>query len=463
LYKTDTIAACATAAGTAAIAVVRVSGTLVPAIAAAVFRPASDRPLQPWKLSHGTAVDPGSGRPIDEVLCVVMPGPRSFTGEDCLEIQCHGSPVVVEKIMGAVHAAGARPADRGEFTRRAVLNGRMDLSQAEALIDLINAPAGQAAEAAWEQLQGGLSARLASLREQLCGLLAAAEADVDFSEDEIGEPDPEASLQALAGLQSEVASLLDSFTLGRRLREGCRLVLYGLPNAGKSSLFNALLGHGRVLVSSEAGTTRDCVQETVELAGLALVMTDTAGLGEYLVGDTGMNMTDLDRAATERSRQAMKEADLRVLVVDGSRPELLEANIELAAGADLLLLNKLDLGCSLDSARLSQAADGAPVLGVSALSGEGCEQLAETVRDKLNSVLGEPGQPAFMGRERHRVSLEKAALALQQASGLLRDRAGSELLAFELRQGLEGLSALTEVLDNEEILDVIFSEFCVGK
>jgi tRNA modification GTPase len=240
-------------------------------------------------------------------------------------------------------------------------------------------------------------------------------------------------------------------------------VLYGLPNAGKSSLFNALLGHGRVLVSSEPGTTRDCVQETVELAGLALVMTDTAGLGEYLVGDTSMNMTDLDRAATERSRQAMQEADLRVLVVDGSRPELLEANIELAAGADLLLLNKLDLGCSLDSARLSQAANGAPVLGVSALSGEGCEQLAETVRDKLNSVLGEPGQPAFMGRERHRVSLEKAALALQQASGLLRDRAGSELLAFELRQGLEGLSALTEVLDNEEILDVIFSEFCVGK
>ncbi len=458
MYRADTIVACATPPGRGAVAIVRLSGPEALAIAGLLFEPSSGGALEPRRLVHGRLAD--DGRPVDEVLCVYMPGPRSYTGEDTVEFQCHGSPVVVEAVVAAALARGARAAGPGEFTRRAVLNGRMDLVQAEAVADLISATVAAGARQAWEQLQGALSGRLAEIRAAILDVLAEVEANVDFSDEELPEERLEMRADRLGTAESGLAALLEGFAAARRQREGYRVVFCGRPNVGKSSLVNALLGHGRMIVTDEPGTTRDSVEETVDLGGLAFVLTDTAGLRE--------TASVAESAAVERARRLAEDADIRVLVIDRSAP-LSDGDRELAGLLDgrscVLAINKCDLDAAVSREEIAALGSaGACSVMTSAIDGSGCPELADALAGlaKAGDVSVE-AEPAVVSRARHRSAIERASACLAEAGRLALESPAHELVALELRAAVGELAGITEVLDNEEILDRIFSEFCIGK
>ncbi len=457
MYRADTIVACATPPGRGAVAIIRLSGPQAFEIVQRLFHPSTASPIEPWKLRHGQIIDDARGREIDEALAVLMPAPKSYTGEDVCEIQCHGSPVVTERILSLAVSSGARAAEPGEFTRRAFLNGRIDLLQAEAVADLIDSRSGGGAAMAWAQLQGALSSRLESIRERIKGVLADVEANVDFCDDDLPEEDDGSRTGAIAQAVSDIDELLESSTVGRRYREGVRVVLVGRPNVGKSSLVNALLGHARMIVSDEPGTTRDTVEETLEVGGLAVVITDTAGLRAAQL--------KAEAAAVERARDTLDYADIVLAVFDGSAPlgtEDDEVLAEIQGRPALVAINKCDLPRELnevDEARLREAA-GACV-SVSALTGSGCDEVLGALAAMLTAAGGVP--PVALSRVRHVRALEAARRDLAAAAELLGSDAAAELAAFELRAALSRLADVVAPLDNEELLDVIFKEFCIGK
>ncbi len=458
MYRADCIVACATAPGRGAIAIVRISGGEAGSVLGRIFRPSKARSLRPWRLVHGRVVDPDTGAELDEALAVLMPAPRSYTGEDCVEIQVHGSPLIVEQLVQYALRAGARLAERGEFTRRAVLNGRIDLLQAEAVADLIDARVEAGARAAWSQLQGALSLRLEGLRSRILAILAEVEAAVDFSDDEPQVMEAGAQRLLVDALCSDIAELLGGFAACRRFREGFRTTLVGRPNVGKSSLINALLGCGRMLVSDEPGTTRDTVEETVDLGGLAFVLVDTAGVRP--------SRSKAEQAAIERTRQAVSDADIGLFVVDGSTAitdedfALLDETAAIAQR--LVVVNKADLGCRILAAeRVRLGACGVPVLEVSALTGAGCDELAGALISLASPSHARP--PVGITRVRHRSALEGTAAALTRVAQMLDRQQPPELIAVDLRTALNSLAGVVEPVDNEDVLDVIFGEFCIGK
>lgn len=458
MYLADTIVACATPPGRGAVSIIRVSGADAFKLADALTRPRADTPAEAWKLQLSVVSDV-SGDPIDDALVVRMPGPRTYTGEDVVEIQCHGSPVVVERIVDAAIVAGARPAQAGEFSRRAVLNGRMDLAQAEAVADLIDARASAGASIAWKHLQGALSHRLAGLRGRIIEVLADVEANVDFSDEELPGEDHPARVEGIVAVCSDIESLLATFALGRRQREGLRVAMTGPPNAGKSSLINALLGEDRMIVSEEPGTTRDSVHETVEVAGIALVLTDTAGVRT--------TPSAAETAAVARSQAEVGAADFVLLVLDGARALDREDRAILAGVAHrrgLVAINKSDLPSAWDE-ESRRAVDllGWPVVATSAVTGDGCEQLRDLLRELAGTVEAELSEPVVVGRVRHRTGLVTARERLIAATELLATEASAELAALELRAAVEALAAITEPLGSEEVLDRVFAEFCLGK
>jgi tRNA modification GTPase len=335
----------------------------------------------------------------------------------------------------------------------------MDLAQAEAVADLIEARAGSGARAAWNQLQGALSDRLAALRETIIGVLADVEANVDFSDEELPTENLPARVELIEGVCADIDSLLATFEMGRRHREGIRVVMLGPPNVGKSSLVNALLGEERMIVSDEPGTTRDSVQETVDLEGAALLLTDTAGVRDTPSAAEG--------AAVARSKAEVDHADFVILVCDGSR-ELGVADLAIVSGAakarGLVAVNKMDLPSrwSRDSRREVEAL-GWPIVETSAVSGEGCDRLRSLLREFVATADTELGEPVVLGRVRHRTGLEAARSSLRAAVELLGKEAMSELAALELRSALDAIAGVTDPLGNEEVLDRVFSEFCLGK
>jgi tRNA modification GTPase len=447
MYRADTIVACATPGGRGAIAIVRCSGADALAVSERVFHPRSGVPLEPWRMRLGTVVAGDGTTPIDEALGVYFPCPASFTGEDTFEIHCHGSPVVVEQVVASAIAAGARAAEPGEFTRRAVLNGKLDLLQAEAVADLIDARMAAGASAAWRQLQGALSSELAEARAALLAVLADIEAGVDFTDDELPDPDFSRRLDGITGVSTRLTALLDGFAASRRQRDGVRVVFTGRPNAGKSSLVNRLLGSGRMIVSDEPGTTRDVVEEAIDLGGIAFVLTDTAGIRDA----EGAAET----AAVERARESADAADLRVLVIDSSDPPSWDAALD---GDTIVVLNKQDLGAVV-SARDFQGA--AAVVETSARTGDGCAVLTEALVAEARRRL--EAHPVGISRVRHRAALERTVEALDRARSLAGSEDSCELAAMELRTALAELAAISEASDNEDVLDLIFSEFCIGK
>jgi len=443
MTREDTIAAIATPAGTGAVALLRLSGTRARDIFSKVWQGPA---LPPRRAVLGAIVE--SKAVLDSVLATYFKGPASFTGEDTVEISCHGGVLVTRRILEALLRAGARPAEPGEFTQRAWLNGRLDLTQAEAVMDVISAQTDMALRAAQRQLEGAIGTRVTALRDELLGVLAHVEAFIDFPEEDIS-PDTGAVLRGhIASVQQGIARLLATAGEGRILREGARTVLAGAPNAGKSSLLNRLLGCERAIVSERPGTTRDTIEEVIALRGLPLRLVDTAGLRDS---------TDvIEREGVARTRRMVETADLVLEVADASQPPGESVLLPASGVKHVLVLNKCDLG-------VHEAWQGRGGVEISCRTGAGMDSLTGAVIQALSG-----GGAAFTGMEaavnaRHQACLERAATSLHAALTQLDAGAAPEFVALDLREALVALGEIAGKTDTEDLLGVIFSRFCIGK
>jgi tRNA modification GTPase len=389
-----------------------------------------------------------AGRVFDDVLLTVFRDTRSFTGEPVVEIACHGGRLVTRRVLERLLECGARSAGPGEFTERAFLHGKLDLTQAEAIMDLISAQSDLALRAAHEQLEGGIGREAIRLCEDLIGVVAHLEAWIDFPEEDI-DPDTGDLFKArVAAVREGIARLLATAEQGRILREGVRTVICGRPNAGKSSLLNLLLGSERAIVSDEAGTTRDTIEETIILDGVPLRLVDTAGLREEAGG--------IEREGIRRTLHEAGRADLLLVVRDASLPAA-ESSVELPeSNRSVSVLNKADLGEHADWLR----SDG---IRLSCNTGVGLDQLRRAIRESLDLGEADWGEHAVAINTRHRDCLRRADASLETAELLLESAAAPELAALELRGALDALGEIVGKVDTEDILGAIFSQFCIGK
>lgn len=447
----DPIAAIATPPGTGAVCVLRVSGEGSLAIVESRWRGKRKlADIPPRTLARGTITD-AEGHPIDDVLAVRFTAPASFTGEETVEIHGHGGIVVAKMLLDTLLEAGARPAGPGEFTQRAFLHGKLDLAQAEAVMDIISAQTSLALRAAQGQLAGGISEATRALRENLIGLLAHVEAYIDFPDEDIDPDTGAAMLARVDATLTDCNRLLDTAERGRILRQGLRLVIAGEPNAGKSSLLNRLLGFERAIVSPEAGTTRDTVEETLDLGGVPVRLIDTAGLREAGHGIEGLGI--------ERTRAALREADFLLEVIDATRPPGETRQIEVPASLahHRVVLNKSDQPTHPGWVALAGA------VSVSCVTGAGIESLIAALKEEVHLGAGESGAALLAINARHQHCLRLAAAALGQARARLAESAPPELTAEELRAALNAVADITGRADAEEILGAIFGRFCIGK
>ncbi|MDO5536279.1 MAG: tRNA uridine-5-carboxymethylaminomethyl(34) synthesis GTPase MnmE [Desulfovibrionaceae bacterium] len=466
-----TIAALATAQGSGGIAIVRLSGPLSGKLLARLFVPGSAAftGFRPWTLHHGRILD-ASGRELDDVLCVLMPGPGSYTGEDCAEIHCHGGQAIVSAILETLFACGAVPAKRGEFSRRAYLNGRMDLSQAEAVAELIAAPGREALEQSLRRLDGELSRRVTQVRSRLETVRVHMSLAVDFPDDEVEILDRPDFLVRVREAEQALQELLCGVERARVTRSGARVVLAGSVNAGKSSLMNALLGVSRALVTDVPGTTRDFIEESVLFGDLPVRLVDTAGLRDS--DDT------VESLGIERSREQIERADCLVLVVDGSAgdaaedegsvcPDRVVGDLLESAPADLpvlVLWNKADLRRPSGRPAWCRRSGGGlpPFMCVSALTGEGIDRFCETARDCILGSLPPAGE-SVAPNDRQARALRGAAGEL---SALSRDiEAGQlyDLLSVRLDMACAFLDDAIGVGTAQDVLNRVFESFCIGK
>ena len=442
----DTIAAISTPPGEGAIAVIRLSGSQAPAIAERLFvrRNGASHAIERMLLCGCFRDEEGR---LDDGMAVVFRAPRSYTGEDMAEFHCHGGVLVASRVLGAVLRAGARAAEPGEFTRRAFLNGKMDLTQAEAVMDVIRASTSLALRAAEEQLAGRLGEEVGKIRNTLLEIVAHLEATIDFPEEGIDPSTAEQLLSGIREIRCRIEILLATAEEGRILREGVRLVLCGAPNAGKSSLLNRLLGFDRAIVSASPGTTRDTIEEFASLRGIPFRITDTAGLRE--------TEDAVEREGVERAKRAIERADVIVRVVDVTRPW----DEELQNG-EILAANKIDLlgNCAADSRFRNP-----PFIATSCLTGEGIGRIVDAIAQTARG--NQPADAPMLAaiNARHQVCLERARLCLREAEEELQNQADPELVAVPLREALDAAGDVVGATDIEEILGKIFNTFCIGK
>ena len=453
----DTIAAIATIQAPSAIGIVRLTGPDTRRILDGVFAPANGRPMSaqtPRKLVFGRALD-RSGGVIDEALAVLFPGPNSYTGEDCAEIHCHGSPVVLDEVLAAAFARGARQARGGEFTQRAFLSGRMDLIQAESVADLIDAESAGAARNAVGQLQGRMSRSVGGIYDALMDVVSRFYAIVDYPDEEI-EPLQQAQIeQTLAESAERLDALLATFSRGRLLKSGVPAVILGKPNAGKSSLLNALLGYDRAIVTDIAGTTRDTVEEKVLVGSVLLRLCDTAGIRD--AADT------VERLGVERAQQAAQRAELALLVLDGSAPLTREDEEAIAAARRarrmLVAVNKADLPDALDTAALRVRVG--EVIPLSARSGAGVDALCRAVEELFAG--GETPRGELLTNARQAESAQRALDAVRRAEQALRSGLSPDAVLTDAEEALEALAEFSGKRVRDDLVATIFSRFCVGK
>ena len=448
----DTIAAVATPFGEGAVALLRVSGPAALAVADRLVDGAGTPPSAfPPRRQRLVRLRDAAGNLLDKVLLSVHRAPASYTGEDLVEITCHGGILLTRRVLEAILAAGARAAEPGEFTQRAFLNGRMDLTQAEGVMDLIRAQTDLALRAASEQLAGRLGQRIGGLREDLLSLVAHVEAYIDFPDEDI-DPDTGAALLArIDAIRATLDALLATAGQGRILREGVRTVIYGEPNVGKSSLLNALVGRERAIVSETPGTTRDTVEEFINVRGLPLRVIDTAGLR--------VTADPLENAGIARTRQSLAAADLALHVVDGSLPPTgLGPEPSATAVASILVCNKMDLGV-----HPGWDGQGMEAVHVSCRTEAGLEALADAIYRRVTGgqVAWNDAAPAINAR--HQTCLQRARAALEAGRAALAAGISAEFAALDLRSALDATGEIVGAVDTEEILGRIFSTFCIGK
>ena len=458
LIFNDTIAALSSPSGTGAVALLRVSGRTAHEIGLEVFQRKPFKlvgldSLVPRKALFGRIMDLKGDR-IDDVLLTFFKGPASYTGEDTLEISCHGGLLVTQRVLERLFQAGARPAGPGEFTQRAFLNGKLDLTQAEAVMDVISAQTDRALQAAHQQLDGVLGRTILSLQQELLGITAHVEAYIDFPEEDIDPDTGHALQQRMNALLGRLTALLATADQGRLLREGVRTVLAGAPNAGKSSLLNRLLGFERAIVSAQPGTTRDTIEEVINLRGFPIRLIDTAGLRRDSA-DT------LEEAGMARTEAQLTHADLILEIIDASQPRgnppppLLAG---MAAARHLLILHKSDL--PQDPSWAAHAKDGLPV---SSHTGQGLEALTTRIVETITAGGSSFENSGVAVNARHKACLETARSALSASMEAFVRGTSVEYVALDLRLAMEALGDIVGHVDVEDILGAIFSQFCIGK
>jgi tRNA modification GTPase len=463
----DTIVAIATPPGRGGIGVVRLAGPNAKKIALPMLR--LKRDLDPGHAVFGELVEPadehmgtdapgcpgakGSADRIDEVVVTYFAKPHSYTTDDIVEISAHGSPVVLRQVVELAMARGARLAEPGELTMRAFLNGRIDLTQAEAVRDLIDSQTLYQAKVAAQQLEGALSRRLQPIKHKLVELIATLEAGIDFAEDDISVLPGDQILQRMAAAGAPLEELAASFAYGKIVHEGLTLAIVGRPNVGKSSLFNRLVEHERAIVTATPGTTRDLVSETVAIGGIPVKLVDTAGIRRAL--------DEAESIGIRKSMEALADADLVLVVFDSSQPLVAEDKellIQVAGRPAIAVANKVDLAASKPS-----VAAGFPTVRTSATTGEGIPELRNEI---LRHVAGEAGiqaETGFLTNLRHQERVRESLTALAAARAAVANRVPHEMLLLDLYNALRSLDEITGATTSDDILDLIFSTFCIGK
>ena len=444
---TDTIAAISTPPGEGAIAMVRISGANAIQIADKIFR-GKEQPSQfASHVQHLGEIVSAENELIDQVVLSVHRAPASYTGEDLVEVSCHGGTLVSAKVLEACLRAGARAARPGEFTERAFLNGKMDLTQAEAVIDLIRARTDLALRSATEQLEGRLGDQIRRIRDELIALLAHINASIDFPEEDIDPDEGETLSTQLESIRGQIAALLGTADQGLVLREGVRVVIYGATNAGKSSLLNRLLGYDRVIVSDTHGTTRDMIEEMVNLEGVPIRLLDTAGLRA--------SESELEREGIARTEKSLELADLRLHIADRNAPKPAHFNGRTDNTNEFVVLNKSDLPEHGDWKNV-------PALRLSCVTGEGLPQLQKEILARIHRQNLRP-ESAIAINTRHRDCLRRALECCERSRTALGEGLSGEYVAVDLDQALRAVGEVIGVVDVEQILDSVFSQFCIGK
>jgi tRNA modification GTPase len=470
----DTIVAIATPPGRGGIGVVRLAGPAAREIASPMLRLKHD--LDPGRATFGELIEPSQKHVgtaerrsalavrIDEVVVTYFAKPHSYTTDDIVEIAAHGSPVVLRHILELCVAAGARLAEPGEFTMRAFLNGRIDLTQAEAVRDLIDSQTLYQAKIAAQQLEGALSKRLQPVKQKLVELIAVLEAGIDFAEDDVSVlPDP-AILERIAAVREPLEQLAATFAYGKIVHEGLTLAIVGRPNVGKSSLFNCLVERERAIVTATPGTTRDLVSETVAIGGIPIRLVDTAGIRQAL--------DEAESIGIRKSMEALADADLVLVVLDASQPANSE-DAELLQHAEgrptIVVANKCDLGIAFSSQPLisqpstSQPPISHPSIYASALTSEGIAELRAEILRHIGGETGGQAEAGFLTNVRHQGLVQDSLGALQAATGAIAKKIPHEMLLLDLYSALRPLDAITGATTTDDILNLIFSTFCIGK
>ncbi len=463
MFADDTIAAISTPLGEGGIGIVRLSGKDALPIAEKLFHSPKNKSLRNAKshsVIYGFIKDPAAEIVIDEILAMVMRSPYSYTREDVVEIHCHGGMLPLRKTLELVLKHGARLADPGEFTKRAFMNGRIDLSQAEAVLDLVKSKTDESRRIAMEQLQGGLSDKITTLRDRLTELCVNTEAYIDFPDDEIETASAKTMLQSMKDIGSELELLLRTYDEARFFREGLSTAIVGRPNVGKSSLLNALVKKDRAIVTELPGTTRDIIEEYLNIKGLPLRIMDTAGIRD--VKDAA------EKEGVKRSLRSIEHADLVIAIFDRNEPlkdEDVEVLNKVKNKNTIIVLNKCDLPFVVDEAVLVSHVTplNAPVLHISATRGDGLEGLKDSIVEACLKDWKEERDGIVISNLRHKIALEHAIISLESANHALTDGQPLEILALELRDALERLGEIVGSVTTEEILNMIFNEFCIGK
>jgi len=456
----DTICAIATPLGEGGIGIIRVSGGKAIQVVNEIFEAKGRQPLSKARthtIHYGRIIDPTTGQGIDEVLVSLMRAPRSYTCEDVVEIGCHGGPLLLRRILDSLLLRGARLAAPGEFTKRAFLNGRLDLAQAEAVLDLIRAKTEAAQRAALAQLQGGLSGRVHQIREPLISLLAQIEAAMDFAEEEIEVINPKTIAQEAKTARGTILGFIQSAEEGRILREGIATAITGRPNVGKSSLLNALLLEDRAIVTPLPGTTRDVLEETVNVKGIPVRIMDTAGLRS--------TQDPVEGEGVKRTLRAVDSADLVLAVFDLSeplQPEDFEVLAALRGKQMLVVLNKADQNRQLDTVELKRHLPSAPLVQVSVITGSGMDSLRQAIYDIALQGKAISYHPMLVNL-RHKSALLCAEKALESLVQAVAQRMPHEFLAADLRCAVDALGEIIGEVTTEDLLDRIFRDFCIGK
>lgn len=456
----DTIAAISTPFGESGIGIVRMSGPLAEPIAKKLFNPKKD---QPCFISHhfhyGEIIDPQNGRPIDEVLIVLMKSPKTYTREDMVEIHCHGGYLILQRVLELVLKQGARMAEPGEFTKRAFLNGRIDLTQAEAVIDLITAKTMASLEIANRQLRGVLYREMTSLKEDLVEQLALIEAHIDFPEEEIDPISLGKMRQDLKRMIHQIEGWIASFEEGKIFREGISCAIIGKTNVGKSSLLNVLLKEERAIVTPIPGTTRDVIEEVLNICGIPVRLMDTAGLRKA--------MDSIEQEGVRRAKERVSDSDFVLLMIDGSRPldaDDMEIFEEIKEKKKVVALNKRDLPLKISLEDVRSRFQENPIISISCLRNEGIDDLKEAIYHYLvhRDVRSSP-EHLIVANIRHKTALSQMSDNLSNAVKGLEEGTSPEFIAFEIHSALEALGEMVGETTTEEILNRIFEQFCIGK